>query len=149
MDNKYFEWFKCKLYEIQFQLPTCCSSSWWNFLCHFYQGNFCVTLYPDKRGVYVRLFVPRQRRNLCASFVPRQYGSLCITFLCNCICNEMDPMDKMGQLHGSEFAVVCELRDWCRRKEIHIILGLFSIYGWVRSYPMREDVTHVTSSLIG
>ena len=27
--------------------------------------------------------------------------------------------------------------------------GLFSIYGWARSQPMREDVTYVTSSLIG
>ena len=30
---------------------------------------------------------------------------------------------------------------WCR--------GPFSIYGWARSQPMREDITYVTSSLIG
>ena len=29
------------------------------------------------------------------------------------------------------------------------LLSQFSIYGWARSQPMREDVTYATSSLIG
>ena len=31
----------------------------------------------------------------------------------------------------------------------HAHAGLFSIYGWVKSQPVREDITYLTSSLIG
>ena len=34
--------------------------------------------------------------------------------------------------------------EWC-----HLGVGPFSILGWARSEPMREDITYVTSSLIG